>query len=335
MALTVITDDVALQRDSMFCFFDGNIVLHAQNDVLFRVHRGVLAFHSEFFNAMFDQSFPISHGPDKDRTIDDCPVIPLEDTADDIRQLLLVIYGKNRLKLPEETTFSILAALVRVGHKYGIHGIVSECQPRLLEMVPTSLRGYKQASERRSALKFTPRNAPEALHLFRLIDLGADNPFIIPFMLFLCSQLEESDIRNGLTRADGTPEKLSDADVRRILSMKRELQRRGQDALDTILYFEGPAPGCEMYDEDGNMHYEDGLECDMAYDDFVDRIPKREIDAYTRGDPFGTWVLDKMHALSNREGVCYACLEPHIEGLEKVRQEAWDALPVLAGMTTQ
>ncbi|KAI9070050.1 hypothetical protein FKP32DRAFT_1536384, partial [Trametes sanguinea] len=122
-------------------------------------------------------------------------------------------------------TFSVLAALVRVGHKYGMHDVVSKCAPYLRKMVPVSLHEYEEASEHREDLQFTLQNAPEALHVFRLIDLGDDGPFILPFMLFLCAQLRDTQIRDGCTREDGTPEKLSDADVGRILPLKRELQR--------------------------------------------------------------------------------------------------------------
>ncbi|KAI9070228.1 hypothetical protein FKP32DRAFT_1558331 [Trametes sanguinea] len=89
-----MTDRPTLTRNSTIWLNDGNIVLRAQGDVFFRAHKSVLALHSEFFNAMFDQSLPIPHGSDDDARIDGCPVIPLEDTAYDFRQLLLVVYGK-------------------------------------------------------------------------------------------------------------------------------------------------------------------------------------------------------------------------------------------------
>ncbi len=83
------------KRDPTFWFFDGNIVLIAQGSVAFRVHKGVLALHAEFFAGMFDHSHlvPYAGGNDKE-TVDGCPVLPLDDTAYDIRQVLLVMYRK-------------------------------------------------------------------------------------------------------------------------------------------------------------------------------------------------------------------------------------------------
>ena len=82
--------------------------------------------------------------------------------------------------------------------------------------------GYEQARDYRSAIQFASHHALEALHVFRSVDLGADDPRILPFVLFLCAQLDEHDIRNGTARVDGTLETLSTADIERILVLKEE-----------------------------------------------------------------------------------------------------------------
>ncbi|TFK84271.1 hypothetical protein K466DRAFT_496892, partial [Polyporus arcularius HHB13444] len=111
-------------RDGTFWYSDGDIVLLAREGMTaFRVHKSTLALHSEFFAGMFEQALPIPHDPDEQQ-IDGCPIIRLQDTSHDIRELLHVMYNPNRLKTPEGTTFPILAALIRVGHKYGAHDVV-------------------------------------------------------------------------------------------------------------------------------------------------------------------------------------------------------------------
>ena len=83
-----------VQRDPDLWFFDGNVVLVAQGILAFRVHKGVLAHHSEVFKSWFTGvAPPPSHG-----TIELCEgaqVVRLRvnDTAHDVKQALLVIYG--------------------------------------------------------------------------------------------------------------------------------------------------------------------------------------------------------------------------------------------------
>ncbi len=93
-----------VERDTDFWFFDGNVVLLAQGNVAFRVHQGVLALHAEFFASKFQQFPQILRGPTEEETIDGCPIIPLDDTAYDIRQLLLSMYRKKYV-VPHPPTY--------------------------------------------------------------------------------------------------------------------------------------------------------------------------------------------------------------------------------------
>ena len=229
--------------------------------------------------------------------------------------------------------FSVFAALVRVGHKYGVHDIVDECIPRLRQMVPTTLEGYEQARDYRSAIQFASHHALEALHVFRLVDLGADDPRILPFMLFLCPQLNEHDIRNGTARVDGTPETLSTADIERILVLKGELQRRGDEALRDVYTFSGPLRGCKRYENIDLMIGCPFIECHEGYDNFVTRIPTHVQDAYRRGGPLDPWLVDAMRDIERKDWVCATCIGPKRKKQVQLRKESWHALPVLAGMS--
>ncbi|KAI0710355.1 hypothetical protein C8T65DRAFT_695630 [Cerioporus squamosus] len=313
---------VHVERDPTFWFFDGNIVVIAQGNVAFRVHQGVLALRAEFFAGMFQHSLLVPHGPSDEETIDGCPIIPLDDTTYDIRQLLLVMYGQNRLKTPEETTFPVIAALIRVGDKYGVHDLVDECMSYFRQMRPISLRSYKSAREHRSAIKFAPHHAVEALHICRIVDpLADDEPDILIWMLFLCAQLDELQLRNGTAREDGTLEKLSDADIEQILMLKRELQRRGARALEAACDF-GLRPAV------------DDLQCNEQYHKFVvSHIPEQAKEAFPRGDPFESWIMDKMFEAARSDWMCSGCFEVVLQTQLWMRKDCWDELPTLAGVT--
>ena len=75
-----------VKRDETIWFLDGNIVLQA-GGVAFRVYQGILALNSEVFADLFSVPQPQSID-----TLDQCPVVHLPDSADDLRHLLRVIF---------------------------------------------------------------------------------------------------------------------------------------------------------------------------------------------------------------------------------------------------
>jgi hypothetical protein len=77
--------------DKNYYFEDGSIVILAEIH-LFRVHRGVLSLNSELFKDMF--SFP---QPAIGLTVDNCPLLQVSETADEIRKMMQMFYkGGNR-----------------------------------------------------------------------------------------------------------------------------------------------------------------------------------------------------------------------------------------------
>ena len=69
-------------------FDDGSVVLQAEN-IQFKVHRSVLCRHSSVFRDVFSMPHP------KDEpTVDSCPVIYLQDSAEDLKHMLLALYDK-------------------------------------------------------------------------------------------------------------------------------------------------------------------------------------------------------------------------------------------------
>lgn len=76
-----------LKRSPVFWFNDGNIVLQTE-DTQFRVHRSLLAFHSEIMKDCFE--IPQA---EVEETGEGCPVLRLDDSTKDIENLCGLLFG--------------------------------------------------------------------------------------------------------------------------------------------------------------------------------------------------------------------------------------------------
>lgn len=74
-------------RSEEVWFDDGNLVIQAEN-TQFKIHRGILAKHSPVFADLFKVPHPAD-----EPTVDGCPVVELHDCADDLKHMLLALYG--------------------------------------------------------------------------------------------------------------------------------------------------------------------------------------------------------------------------------------------------
>ncbi len=79
------TPATGVNRDADVWLADGNCVVVA-NNIAFRVYKGILSLHSEFFRDLF--SLPNSSSSE---TMDGCPVVTVTDDPRDVRCLFLVL----------------------------------------------------------------------------------------------------------------------------------------------------------------------------------------------------------------------------------------------------
>ncbi|KAI0056063.1 hypothetical protein BV25DRAFT_1814700 [Artomyces pyxidatus] len=117
---------------------DSNIVLVCDS-IGFRIHRGVLALHSSVFKDMFDSSMPTDD-------CEDCAVVLLQDTAEDLLLLFKMFYFRRYKKkdLPLET----LRSLLRLSRKYTIDELFEEMTEYLTFIFPSSLEEYRSHHRR-------------------------------------------------------------------------------------------------------------------------------------------------------------------------------------------
>ena len=136
------------QQDESFWFEDGNVVVVTQQ-IVFRVHRGVLSRHSETFSGLFTLPRPTAA-----EEFDGCPVVRVTDSSYDFKHLLHALYdglgyvpGMASLwpcssthaswifrymeSVSDREKYSMHASLARLGHKYELPSVLSAALQRL------------------------------------------------------------------------------------------------------------------------------------------------------------------------------------------------------------
>ncbi|KAH9885114.1 hypothetical protein C8Q73DRAFT_718381 [Cubamyces lactineus] len=228
---------------SDFWFEDGNIILVASDGIGFRVHRSILAHHSNVFRDLFDIRQAIC-GDEPDAC--PCPIVPISVPADDLSKLMRALYGgRSWIKYDEPLLFSTAAPLLKLALKYGIEHLTSEILARMrtvfchryftfmtsaefTEMVDL---GEKVVGLKSDALIVSSMaDAIEAVNLIRFVGEST----MLPMALYLCTSLPLTTLISGATLPNGQVVRLSKEDVFRCLEARTTLALKTYKLLERI-----------------------------------------------------------------------------------------------------
>ncbi|KAL1677260.1 hypothetical protein EV122DRAFT_291298 [Schizophyllum commune] len=124
-----------IKRSEKIWFDDGNLVVQAEQ-TQFRVHKGVLAKHSIFFRDLKDVPQPDT----ADTSVDGCPVVVLQDEAEAVEYMLVVIYDTayaGRFRTLKELSWAL-----QMGHKYLVPALFNNAAERLQVYFPCALKDW-------------------------------------------------------------------------------------------------------------------------------------------------------------------------------------------------
>ncbi|EMD41182.1 hypothetical protein CERSUDRAFT_111734 [Gelatoporia subvermispora B] len=159
------------ESDSTLWFEDGNVIMVADS-VGFRLYRGVLSARSTVFQNLFQIPQPTDG-----ETYEGCPVIRLQDTAEDLRHLLRAFMGYTNFPDPARPTFKEVVALARLSHKYDVEDLQKASEAQLKSMFPTRYEDWESMK-----LSLSLEDAIQAINLAHL----TNTPSILPLAMYRC-----------------------------------------------------------------------------------------------------------------------------------------------------
>ncbi|KZT67627.1 hypothetical protein DAEQUDRAFT_384018 [Daedalea quercina L-15889] len=310
--------DHAFVRDDEIWFSDGNIVLEAQGHA-FKVYQGLLAHISEVFRDLFTVAQPSGM-----ETFDGCPLISLTDHPDEFRHLLRAVFPGRRITADERLEFTIVAAVVRLSHKYQINYVREAYLSRLKSCFCTDFDTWNSVSDDHGSkvMSFRDTDAIAAVNIARLT--GTDT--MLPSALFQCCELDPERLLKGVARADGTCETLSLQDTAKSILGRQTLIMGAISTAFSTLDPDKLPPECSQ-----NHVCRHTIGCLRA--EFMNREPSSIKSFLWRpkvlisGSP-EVWA-SVFRSLQRRCYLCQSCLDVLCNAQQAKNRKRWARLPRL------
>ncbi|KAI0351203.1 hypothetical protein OH77DRAFT_957746 [Trametes cingulata] len=283
-----------------FWYEDGTIILTAGNEA-FKVYKGPLIEYSPVFRDMLSLPQPDSH---QDQS---CPIIPLSDAPLDVSCLLGVFMPSKRAILPfglSHPPYPVVAAWIRLGHKYQIDTLVEQSLRYLRTLYPDNVKQLNKQP------RFPALCAIGVVNLARL----TGELSLLPVALAECCTLGEK-IVTGFAFPDGRREQLSAADLGACFRAKDKIIARRVRAAERM--FRCLPEDCKR---------EGGCEADMEF--FLMFLMKGTIGSLCvpRVDISWSASAKKMYRL------CSKCFEEVRAREEDEQLQLFEELPSLFGI---
>ncbi|KAJ7634519.1 hypothetical protein FB45DRAFT_1056543 [Roridomyces roridus] len=286
----------------------GDIVLQVES-TQFRVSRDVLATQSPVFADMF--SVP---QPPNEPTVEACPVVILSgDTAKDWELLLVVLYEPFDDK--EMRTFDEIAAMLRLGRKYGISTAEANALGRIRFEYPSDCAQWEERVGCDELSKIEDYSGI-ALDLLKLAYEFGINSCIPTLALNCLAVYSPDDIFNGIERFGQSR-----------INLPPEIQTQLAFGFMKIMQFQREAyPWLDNDEVIPSELCQDKTKCTASR-----HTIRRSLSWNDSTDSALCFLLDVWDAEWSKS-LCDSCAEAGATIFDATRAKAWEALPTFFGL---
>ncbi|KAF6741453.1 hypothetical protein DFP72DRAFT_944073 [Ephemerocybe angulata] len=304
-------DQIAVTRSDIW-FDDGSLVIQAEN-TQFKVHKGVLTRHS----SVFADVFAMPH-PEGEPTIEGCPVLQLQDSAEDINNFLLALYDRCS-HTKDAIPLAVIAAMIRMGKKYDVPTLRDEGFARLNWEFPNTLESWDIQEADESYTRITDNSSPRNHSvLFGTVELAhqCDIKTVLPTAYYNCCH-DLDGLLYGYELDDGTRSKPLSHDIQRICVMGREklLDAQGEAYAEWVDCVGGTMAGCVTPQSCK------AIGANLQYDLWRPKPIVRGLDRWS-----------EFSADMELSGLCGPCTEYGKQWYKVGREGIWRVLPSFFGL---
>ncbi|KAJ7762115.1 hypothetical protein B0H16DRAFT_1529720 [Mycena metata] len=155
-----------IQRSDIW-FDDANLIVQAE-DTQFRVYKGSLSRISTVFKTNIENIVTT-------KGMDETPVLQLSDSPNEVAHLFRAIFDRWSYPEADPLPFNVIAAFLRLGHKYKIQPFFDSALSRLRVAFPASLEEYIDQGTRTKHIVFSdPKNVQRGEIIVDTILLARD-----------------------------------------------------------------------------------------------------------------------------------------------------------------
>ncbi|KAF7346545.1 BTB domain-containing protein [Mycena sanguinolenta] len=308
-------------------FEDGNVILmcgESPASVTFRVHRSVMARHSEVFESMFLVPQPETSMVE---TLDGCQVVRMFDEPVELSNLIGALYDGAKFSNERLEDFYYLAGILRLATKYFIAKLRTQAIEHLTQTWSHTLKGHDDMVEAALRAPLVGGLSYPRVHPLHVVSLAREVNvrIILPSAIYFLSLYPLEDLLRGdhpklIVEHPSRPSSvLSPADLRDYTLMF-------QHRLDTILHFVRAFCGKRT----ALQACPSPSACSHGFAKLSSRLSRSWI---TRTGPLhymSQAVFDL--AEDSRGSVCGLCRRAFAQDVATLREKVWSELPSILGL---
>ncbi|KAF8158265.1 hypothetical protein B0H34DRAFT_859078 [Crassisporium funariophilum] len=305
-------------------FDDGNIMLiTAEQPTAYRLHRGVLARHSEIFSDMLEIPQPLTS---ETEFFDGCQVVCMYDMPSELSNLVKALYDGPKFLNTSVEDFFYLAGVLRLATKYFIGQLRRKAIQFLEQTWASTLKGHDLMVEAALNSPIIENLTYPYVHPLHVLNLAreVDIEIVVPSALYFLSLYPLSDILKGdhpklLVNNSSRPSSiLMSSDLQLYTLM---FQHRLQVIDSFIRHFCGKRasdPPCRSVGT-----------CGKGFQRLISQLHR----SWTlRTGPLH-YISQAMQQVSQDAAFCNLCRLDFLEETALLRQNIWDELPNIVNLS--